>query len=57
MNIGATSKGTQPPEWVNAVLRGRGGMAFEQALGVLKIFNVWGYKGWCWPPGSVMPGS
>jgi hypothetical protein len=33
--LGATSKGTQPSEWMSAVLRGRGGMTFEQTLGVL----------------------
>jgi len=33
--LGATPRGTQPSEWMSAVLRGRGGMTFEQALGVL----------------------
>lgn len=33
--LGATSKGTQPSEWMGAVLRGRAGLTFEQALGVL----------------------
>ncbi len=33
--LGATPKGTQPSEWMSAVLRGRGGLTFEQALGVL----------------------
>ncbi len=33
--LGATPKGTQPSEWMSAVLRGRGGMTFEQTLGVL----------------------
>ena len=33
--IGATPRGTQPSEWMSAVLRGRGGMTFEQTLGVL----------------------
>jgi hypothetical protein len=33
--LGATSIGTQPSEWMSAVLRGRGGMTFEQSLGVL----------------------
>jgi hypothetical protein len=33
--LGATPQGTQPSEWMNAVLRGRGGMTFEQALGAL----------------------
>ena len=33
--LGATSKGTQPSDWMSAVLRGRGGLTFEQALGVL----------------------
>lgn len=33
--LGATSKGTQPSEWMSAVLRGRGGMTFEQSVGVL----------------------
>lgn len=35
VGLGATSKGTQPSEWMSAVLRGRGGMTFEQTLGVL----------------------
>jgi hypothetical protein len=33
--LGATSQGTQPSEWMSAVLRGRGGLTFEQALGML----------------------
>jgi hypothetical protein len=33
--LGATSQGTQPSEWMNAVLRGPGGLTFEQALAVL----------------------
>jgi hypothetical protein len=33
--LGATSRGTQPSEWMSAVLRGRGGLTFEQALGIL----------------------
>jgi hypothetical protein len=33
--LGATSQGTQPSEWMSAVLRGRGGLTFERALGVL----------------------
>jgi hypothetical protein len=33
--LGATPKGTQPSEWMSAVLRGRGGMTFDQALGAL----------------------
>jgi hypothetical protein len=33
--LGATSQGTQPSDWMSAVLRGRGGLTFEQALGVL----------------------
>ncbi|MFB9206753.1 hypothetical protein ACFFV7_36555 [Nonomuraea spiralis] len=33
--LGATSQGTQPSEWMKGVLRGRGGLTFEQALGVL----------------------
>jgi hypothetical protein len=33
--LGATSRGTQPSEWMSAVLRGRGGLTFEQALGAL----------------------
>ncbi len=33
--LGATSQGTQPSEWMSAVLRGRGGLTFEQALGIL----------------------
>jgi hypothetical protein len=33
--LGATSQGTQPSEWMSAVLRGRGGLTFEQALSVL----------------------
>jgi hypothetical protein len=33
--LGATSQGTQSSEWINAVLRGRERLTFEQALGVL----------------------
>lgn len=33
--LGATSQGMQPSEWMSAVLRGHGGLTFEQALGVL----------------------
>jgi hypothetical protein len=33
--LGATPLGTQPSEWMSAVLRGRDGLTFEQALGVL----------------------
>lgn len=33
--LGATSRGTQPSEWMSAVLRGHGGLTFEQALGIL----------------------
>jgi hypothetical protein len=33
--LGATPRGTEPSEWMSAVLRGRGGLTFEQALGVL----------------------
>jgi len=33
--LGATAYGTQPSDWMSAVLRGRGGLTFEQALGVL----------------------
>jgi hypothetical protein len=33
--LGATSQGTQPSEWMSSVLRGRGGLTFEQALGIL----------------------
>jgi hypothetical protein len=33
--LGATSRGTQPSEWMSAVLRGRRGLTFEQALHVL----------------------
>lgn len=33
--LGATSKRVQPSEWMSAVLRGRGGLTLEQALGVL----------------------
>jgi hypothetical protein len=33
--LGATPKGTQPSEWMSAVLRGRGGLTFDQTLGVL----------------------
>jgi hypothetical protein len=33
--LGATPRGTQPSQWMSAVLRGRGGMTFEQTLGAL----------------------
>ncbi|MGW0802729.1 hypothetical protein [Nonomuraea sp. NPDC002799] len=33
--LGATSQGMQPSEWMKGVLRGRGQLTFEQALGVL----------------------
>lgn len=33
--LGATAIGTQPSEWMSAVLRGRSGLMFEEALGVL----------------------
>jgi hypothetical protein len=33
--LGATPHRTQPSEWMSAVLRGRGGLTFERALGVL----------------------
>jgi len=33
--LGATYQGMQPSEWMSAVLRGRGGLTFEQALGIL----------------------
>jgi len=33
--LGATPGGTQPSDWMSAVLRGRGGLTFEHALGVL----------------------
>ncbi|SNY53674.1 hypothetical protein SAMN05421748_114130 [Paractinoplanes atraurantiacus] len=33
--LGATSRGTQPSEWISAVLRGRGGLGFERTLGLL----------------------
>jgi hypothetical protein len=33
--LGATSQGTQPSDWMSAVLRRRGGLTFEQALEVL----------------------
>jgi hypothetical protein len=33
--LGATPRGTQPSDWMSSVLRGRGGLTFEQALGVL----------------------
>ncbi len=38
--LGATPKGTQPSEWMSAVLRGRGGMTFEQSLGVLAAVAI-----------------
>jgi hypothetical protein len=33
--LGATPRGTQPSDWMSAGLRGRGGLTFEQTLGVL----------------------
>ncbi len=33
--LGATSRGTQPSDWMSAVLRGHGGLTFEQSLGIL----------------------
>ncbi len=33
--LGATPRGMQPSDWMSAVLRGRAGLTFEQALGVL----------------------
>jgi hypothetical protein len=33
--LGATPRGTQPSDWMSAVLRGRGGQTFEQALQTL----------------------
>lgn len=33
--LGATAKGTHPSEWMSAVLRGRGGLPFEQTLSFL----------------------
>jgi hypothetical protein len=30
--LGATPQGTQPSEWISAVLRGREGLTFEKAL-------------------------
>src|SRR5688500_6064865 len=33
--LGATSRGTQPSEWISATLRGRGGFKFERALTAL----------------------
>lgn len=33
--LGATQHGTQPSEWISAVLRGHAGLTFEHALGVL----------------------
>jgi len=38
--LGATSKGTQPSDWMSAALRGRGGMDFEQSLGVLTTVAI-----------------
>lgn len=35
--LGATARGTEPSEWMNAVLRGRGGLTLEQALGFLSV--------------------
>src|SRR5262249_19640497 len=33
--LGATRRGTQPSEWMSGVLRGRGGLTLEAALGIL----------------------
>jgi hypothetical protein len=33
--LGATRRGTEPSDWMNKILRGRGALALEQALGVL----------------------
>lgn len=33
--LGATESGTEPSEWMSSVLRGRGGLTLEQALGFL----------------------
>jgi hypothetical protein len=33
--LGATSGRMQPSDWMSAVLRGRGGLTFEQSLGIL----------------------
>jgi hypothetical protein len=33
--LGATRRATEPSKWMTAVLRGRGGLTFEQALSVL----------------------
>ena len=33
--LGATSSGTQPSDWMRSVLRGRGGLPFEQTLSLL----------------------
>lgn len=33
--LGATPGGTEPSAWMSAVLRGRGGLTFDQSLGVL----------------------
>ncbi len=33
--LGATARGTQPSEWISNVLRGRGGIGFEESLSVL----------------------
>jgi len=33
--LGATTRGTEPSDWMNKVLRGRGALTLEQALGVL----------------------
>lgn len=33
--LGATARGSQPSEWMNATLRGRGDLTLEQALSVL----------------------
>lgn len=38
--LGATSEGTQPSDWMSAVLRGRSDLTFEQALGVLSAAAV-----------------
>lgn len=35
--LGATPRGTEPSAWMSAVLRGPGGLTFEQALGMLSV--------------------
>jgi hypothetical protein len=51
--LGATPRGTQPSDWMSAVLRGRGGLTFEQALGVLAaVANKELPKHLAWMPGG-----